>query len=109
MRWSSHTFYDGRLKAGPGIGTQTLAMLPGVRSSLLITKKQLLLIDTKGKMRQNGSYDPLSASIQNPGEAKTVVKTVKELIQSGVRPEQIGGISFYALQVQVIRLVLNIC
>jgi len=107
MRWSSNTFYDGRLKAGPGIGAQTLAMLPGVRSSLLITKKQLLLIDTKGKMRQNGSYDPLSASIQNPGEAKVVVKTVKQLIQSGVRPEQIGVISFYALQVQVIREQLN--
>ena len=83
-------------------------MLPGVRSSLLITKKQLLLVDTKGNMRQKGSYDPLSASIQNPGEVEVVVKIVKQLIHSGVRPEQIGVISFYALQVHVIRWVLNI-
>ena len=107
MRWSSDTFYDGKLKAGPGIGSQTLAMLPGVRPATLVTKKQLLLVDTKGKMGQKGSNAPvqnaLSASLQNPGEAKTVVEIVKQLIHSGVMPEQIGVISFYALQVDKIR------
>merc|ERR1712018_176554 len=93
--------------AGPGFGGQTLAMLPDVRPSLLMAKKQLLLFDTNGKMRQKGSnapvQNPLSASLQNPGEAKTVVKIVKQLIHSGVGPEQIGVISFYALQVDKIR------
>ena len=107
MRWPSDTFYDGRLKAGPGIGNKTLATLPGVRPALLITKKQLLLVDTKGKMRQKGSnapvQNPLSASLQNPGEAETVVKIVKQLSHSGVMPDQIGVISFYALQVDKIR------
>merc|ERR1719391_1870066 len=111
MRWPSDTFYDGRLKAGPGIGSQTLATLPGVRPALLITKKQLLLIDTKGKMHQKGTnapvQNPLSASLQNPGEAKTVVKIVKQLSHSGVMPDQIGVISFYALQVDKIRQQLN--
>ena len=101
MRWPSDTFYNGRLKAGPGIGAQTLAF--GVMSSLLPTRKQLLLYDTKGKMRQKGSDDPLSGSLQNPGEAKLVLKIVKQLISSGVRPQQIGVISFYALQVDKIR------
>ena len=111
MRWPSDTFYDGRLKAGPGIGSQTLATLPGVRPALLITKKQLLLVDTKGKMRQKGSnapvQNPLSASLQNPGEAETVVKIVKQLSHSGVMPDQIGVISFYALQVDKIRFCQN--
>ena len=112
MRWSSDTFYDGKLKAGPGIGIQTLSdrKLPGVRPATLITKKQLLLVDTKGKMRQKGSnapvQNPLSASLQNPGEAKIVVKIVKQLSHSGVMPEQIGVISFYALQVDKIRFRL---
>ena len=101
MRWPSDTFYNGRLKAGPGIGAQTLTF--GVMSSLLPTRKQLLLYDTKGKMRQKGSDDPLSGSLQNPGEAKLVLKIVKQLISSGVRPQQIGVISFYALQVDKIR------
>jgi superfamily I DNA and/or RNA helicase len=113
MRWSSDTFYDGKLKAGPGIGIQTLSdrKLPGVRPATLITKKQLLLVDTKGKMRQKGSnapvQNPLSASLQNPGEAKIVVKIVKQLSHSGVMPEQIGVISFYALQVDKIRQQLD--
>ena len=111
MRWPSDTFYDGRLKAGPGIGSQTLATLPGVRPALLITKKQLLLVDTKGKMRQKGSnapvQNPLSASLQNPGEANTVVEIVKQLSHSGVMPDQIGVISFYALQVDKIRFCQN--
>ena len=105
MRWPSDTFYNGRLKAGPGIGAQSLATLPGFSciESLLPTRKQLLLYDTKGKMRQKGSDDPLSGSLQNPGEAKLVLKIVKQLISSGLRPQQIGVISFYALQVDKIR------
>ena len=103
MRWPSDTFYGGRLKAGPGIGGQSLATLPGVRSAILFTEKQLQLIDTKGKMRQKGSDDPSCSSLFNPGEARTVVKIAKQLIQTGVRSEQIGVISFYALQVDKIR------
>ena len=70
---------------------------------MLLTEKQLQLIDTKGKMRQKGSDDPSCSSLFNPGEARTVVKIAKQLIQSGVRSEQIGVISFYALQVDKIR------
>ena len=43
------------------------------------------------------------SSLANPSEVEIIVKGVMELMTSGVMPQDIGVISFYSLQVDLIR------
>ena len=108
MQWPNNTFYGGKLCAGPGVGHQSLAKLPGVKKDLLITTKQILLLDTAGKMKQKGRDSPIfKGSLHNPGESVAVGDVINNLIRSGVRSTQIGVITFYALQVDTIKQHLS--
>ena len=102
MNWPSATFYKRELKAAPSVAERKLTDLPGVAVSST-TDRELLLVDTRGAMKEQSSKDPRKSSIANPGEAGVVVKAIVQLVKNGVKPQDIGVISFYALQVDLIR------
>ena len=101
MTWSSNTFYKGRLKAADTIAEGRLGDLKGVKVEG--TAPAILLVDTGGKMVEQSSRDVAKSSLANPGEAEIIVRAIRELVAKGVRPGDIGVISFYALQVDLIR------
>ena len=63
----------------------------------------LILVNTGGRMGEQRARDAAKSSLANPGEAGIIVRAVRELVAKGVRPGDIGIISFYALQVDLIR------
>ena len=102
MAWSSHTFYEGKLKAAPSVEDRTLAQLPGVRDCKT-TRQEIRLVDTGGVMAEQKSTDPRRSSKANPGEAGVILAEVRKLVTMGVKPENIGVITFYALQADILR------
>ena len=107
LQWPNSTFYQGRLRSGPGVGGRALEDLPGVMPRRLPTKHQLLLIDTENTMAEEGGARPAhgkqQGSFDNPGEARISVDIVEQLAASGVKIKDVGIISFYSQQVDRIR------
>jgi ATP-dependent RNA/DNA helicase IGHMBP2 len=112
MVWPSDTFYGGKLRASPRAAGRTLAGLDGVwrhgpdgvrRNST--TKCKLVLLDTGGLMGQSGARG--QTSIANRGEAGVIFREVRNLVENGVSQNDIGVISFYAMQVELIGQLLG--
>ena len=111
MAWSSNTFYGGLLKAADSVAEGSLGQLEGVRLEGVRLEgvgvegaaPALVLVDTGGRMGEQRARDGAKSSLANPGEAEIIVRAVRELVAKGVRPGDIGVISFYALQVDLIR------
>ena len=106
MAWSSNTFYGGLLKAADSVAEGSLGQLEGVRLEGVGVEgaaPALVLVDTGGRMGEQRARDGAKSSLANPGEAEIIVRAVRELVAKGVRPGDIGVISFYALQVDLIR------
>jgi ATP-dependent RNA/DNA helicase IGHMBP2 len=114
--WSSRAMYDGRLTSHESVKSRKLSHLPYISSSneesqtedislISITKDAtLLLVDTSGCElfeTVNGA-----GSRYNMGEAEIVVKHVKNLIQIGMKPQDIAVITPYNGQVEVLRNML---
>ena len=95
MKFSSDKVYDGMLLAHESVAQHSI----GEEESVL------LYIDTFGaKMGENICE---KGSKYNIGEADLVYVVVKELFQKGVKYEDIGIITPYNAQVDLIRKVLE--
>jgi superfamily I DNA and/or RNA helicase len=101
MSWSSKTFYKSRLNAADTVSNKRLGDLKGVKVEG--TAPAILLVTTGGRMGEQSSRDVAKSSLANPGEAEIIVRAVRGLVARGVRAGDIGIISFYALQVDLIR------
>ena len=105
MQWSSEHFYDGRLVAGDSVRTHRLVDLPGIADTPE-TSVPVVFIDTAGcSMEETVGEDDISKS--NTGEADIVAQYIADLVAAGVSPEDIGVITPYNLQVELLRSVLT--
>ncbi|XP_053208695.1 DNA-binding protein SMUBP-2-like [Panonychus citri] len=97
MEWSSKSFYSNKLIAHQSVENQSMSEI-----SRLTDCPPLLLIDTAGcdmpelYLRSNGSNG-------NEYEASIAAIYVDYLIDKGVKPEHIGIVTPYNLQVELIR------
>jgi ATP-dependent RNA/DNA helicase IGHMBP2 len=105
LGWSSGHLYGGRLRADPSVMHHTLKDLPNV-SIDEENNVPFLLIDTAGcSLLESVAEDQLSKS--NEGEAEIVIAHVKVLIEAGLAPQDIGIITPYNLQVELLRSKLS--
>lgn len=104
MSFSSREFYGGALTADAAVRAHRLCELPGV-ADIPLTEQPIAFIDTAG-----AGYDEEAEadgeSRRNPQEAGLVSRKVRELLQAGVRPEDVAVISPYAGQVRLLRELL---
>ena len=101
MQWSSDHFYFKSLYAAPGVADHCLAQLPGVQNMAGLTDSALFLIDTAmANMPESSPGD--SCSFANVGEARIACNIVGQLLACGVKPEQVGVITTYAKQVELL-------
>jgi ATP-dependent RNA/DNA helicase IGHMBP2 len=105
MQFSSDEFYQGSLQAHPSVQGHLLEDLPGVESTAL-TASAVHYIDTAG-----ASYDeemePEGESRLNSQEADLVLRQVRQLLESGLKPDQIAIITPYAAQARLLRASLR--
>lgn len=106
MGFSSAEFYDNDLTADASVIGHRLCDLPGVRAELL-TETPVQFIDTAG-----ASYDEEleedTESRLNRQEAILAARKVRELLDAGLRPEQIAVIAPYRAQVRLLRDMLDV-
>ncbi|PKO18524.1 MAG: DNA-binding protein [Chloroflexi bacterium HGW-Chloroflexi-10] len=101
MNFSSAYFYGNSLIADNSVIDHRLCDLPGVVQTEL-TETPIHFIDTAGasydeQLEENGT------STLNPLEAQLVLKKLDDLIDSGVQPNNIGIITPYAAQANILR------
>ena len=101
MRWSSDVFYFSKLYASPTVANHTLAGLPNVSPIHGLTDTVLLLVDTADSDMPEVSPGD-SNSFANVGEAQVACHIVRLLMGSGLKPEQLGVITTYAKQVELL-------
>ena len=110
MRFSSDQFYDGDLQAHESVRSHSLADLAGEsgksKTNLIDTAPHLNQVlqfwDTAGAEWEE-ELEPDGLSKRNPKEATWILSQVHQLIQMGVRPDQIAIIAPYAAQVRLLR------
>ena len=121
--WASNELYDGRLVPADSVASHTLDDLPNVRSSDT-TREPVIFIDTAGcdceeDLLPNGSQMErhaniraslgdvhsgiLDASRSNDAEARIVQRYVGQLREAGVCANDIGIITPYNAQVELLR------
>lgn len=105
MRFSSDAFYDGELIADASVKNRQLADLPDVTESPLTTEP-IQMIDTAGAEFEE-QIEPDGMSKLNPKEANAIVYLVRQLLQSGVEPDDVAIIAPYAAQVRLLRSRLD--
>lgn len=105
MEFSSREFYEQSLRADDSVAEHLLSDMFDVQNDEL-TQSSLEFIDTAG-----ASFDEESGadgeSRTNPREAQLAVQRVEQLLQHGVRPQDIAVISPYAAQVRLLRELLT--
>lgn len=101
MNFSSATFYQDSLIADVSVKSHRLCDLPDVAESLL-TGDPIELIDTAGA-EFDEQVEPDGESKLNEKEANVVVHLVRELMDAGLRGDQIAIIAPYAAQVRCLR------
>lgn len=115
--WISGRLYESRLRAHESVARHTLAELEGVRNDEN-TSAPLVLVDTEGcEMRESvvvaqaddksGEPADEESSKANEGEANIVCRHVNELVEAGLKPESIGVITPYNLQMELIKAKLQ--
>ena len=104
MAFSSREFYDGSLVAHESVISHRLCDLEGVHSTPL-TEAAVTFLDTAG-----AGYDEEQeldgASRFNPREAELAVKKVRELLDAGMRANDLAVVAPYAAQVRLLRRLL---
>ncbi len=106
MKFSSNTFYDDSLIADVSVRSHRLCDLPGVIETPLTTEP-IELIDTAGA-EFDEELEPDGESKLNLKEANLIVQLVRELLDAGLRGDQIAVIAPYAAQVRCLRTRLEI-
>jgi superfamily I DNA and/or RNA helicase len=104
MAFPNDTLYGGRLQAHSSVAAHRLSDLEGVANDELTTTP-VLYVDSAGKGWSESSAEA-SESRRNVGEAERIVREVKALRAAGVPSSEIGVISPYAAQVQLLRTML---
>ncbi len=112
MAFPSARFYEERLRAHPSVEKHTLADL-GVREESMpadgasacgavsLPARVLDVVDTAGTGFEEESGDETDSK-QNPGEARVVVRVVRDLVAAGLAPKDIGVVSPYSAQVALL-------
>ena len=104
MQWSSSHLYDGKLKAHDSVKNQVLADVPDVKRND-DTVEPVIFVDTAGcNMPELVEDDEISRA--NPSEADIVVALVKKLVADGVKISNIGIITPYNMQVELLQRTL---
>ena len=98
---SAREFYGGALTADESVRGHRLCDLPGVAPNPL-TEQPIAFVDTAGAGYDEETEED-GESRRNPQEATLVAQKVRELLASGVRPEDVAVISPYAGQVRLLR------
>lgn len=101
MQFSSAEFYDGELVADLSVKAHKLADLSHVQDAPAC-EAVLEFWDTAGAEWEE-ELEPDGQSKRNPREATWVLGQVRELLDAGVRPEEIAVIAPYAAQVRLLR------
>jgi predicted DNA helicase len=91
MEFPSREMYGGQLRAHPDVANASLPDVP-----------PFLLIDTAGKGFDEAAAEG-SESLTNPGEAKLVLARARALLASGIAPQDLGVITPYRAQAELIR------
>lgn len=118
MRFPSDELYDGELKAGPGVEARLLKDLEYEVKDTEDTREPLVFYDTQGgdffEKTEDGVEDGkakksvlLGDSKSNEMEAAVVKLHVQNLIDAGVRDEDIAVITPYNAQLAVISGLLR--
>ncbi|MRJ03229.1 MAG: IGHMBP2 family helicase [Epsilonproteobacteria bacterium] len=106
MGFSNEQFYDGELVAHESVAHHTLADLqvapPQRYREILDPQEPFIFVDTEG-IEAPEKLPDRSTSYENPREAQLVVELVQELLQMGVKGEEIGVISPYLAQVKLLK------
>jgi superfamily I DNA and/or RNA helicase len=106
MRFSSDIFYDHSLVADASVKSHRLCDLHGVAESPLTTDP-IEFIDTAGA-EFDEQVEADGESKLNEKEANLIVRLIRELMDAGIAPEQIGVIAPYAAQVRLLRGRLDV-
>ena len=101
MEFPSCRFYGGSLVADPSVGKHTLADLIDATGSELDIGP-VTFFDTAGA-GWDEEQEPEGLSRRNPAEGAFVLAQVRQLCDSGVRPQDIAVIAPYAAQVRWLR------
>ncbi len=104
MGFSNDAFYEGKLEAHESVAGHRLADLAGVRAEPL-TETPVQFIDTAGAGHDE-ELEEETGSRRNVGEANLAARTVRQLLEAGVSPQQIGVITPYRAQVRRLRDLL---
>lgn len=104
MRFPSEQTYGGQLRAHTSVASHTLADL--LRSAEGLDAPPVLFLDTAGK-GYDDEVEPESQSTFNPGEVGLVAARVRELLERGLRPEDLAVIAPYSAQVSRLRAALS--
>jgi len=99
MKWPSAVFYQNKLIAHHSVANNTLKDTRSVKCNSW-TEPVLILIDTKDHSVKYES--PKNKSFFNKLEVHEVHSHILKLTESGVKPSQIGVISPYAAQIEVL-------
>lgn len=105
MSWSSKQFYQNSLKADVSVRNHLLKDLVTVQNRP-ITSESLIFVDTCGCECEEYNIGIGTVSKGNTGEAVVVDRVITALIGAGVSEKDIGVITPYALQVDLIRRLL---
>src|ERR1700722_16042385 len=112
MNWSNMAMYEGRLRADACVATHRLCDLDNVVNNEL-TCTPIVFYDTIGcDMLESLNDDINDSSLDvesrsNEGEARICIRNLKELLVSGLRPDQIAIITPYNAQVSLIKSLLS--
>lgn len=110
--WISAQLYESKLGAHDSVARHLLSDLPNIQKTETTTAP-ILLIDTDGcEMRESVAVsgqedDDEESSKANEGEANLACRHVCELIEAGLAQEDIGVITPYSLQVELIKAKLQ--
>ena len=100
MRFPSHEFYAGQLRAHPSVAQHRLVerLAPGAEGDF----PPLLFLDTAGKGFDEAKA-PGTESLLNEGEAELVAARARELLSLGLDPGELAVITPYSAQARALR------
>ncbi|MBI3547615.1 MAG: AAA family ATPase [Elusimicrobia bacterium] len=96
MNFPSSEFYDGKLIADDSVRAHLSTELPEV-SKTALTEAPLHFVDTAGAGFEE-EWDEVMQSRSNKEEAALAMRILKELLEAGLKPRDIGVITPYSAQ-----------
>lgn len=104
-KFSSDYFYESNLIGHDSVKDHLLKDLPHVEESEL-TSEPIMFVDTAGS-GFNEEIEPEGLSKFNEGEARMVAHFVDQLLEAGLRPDEIAVIAPYAAQTRKLKELIS--